>query len=102
MSTDLARDLIARYTTDAEFRERVERAPFEEKRAILEAEGFGEVRLRHLAEMLPESAGGELSDEEFAAVAGGDGTLTVATAAVTGGVTGATVGAAALAGLGVL
>lgn len=71
MSTDQARQLVQRVRDDPEFRARLEAAPSDQKRAVLESEGFGDVKLRHLSESLPESQGGELSDEEFAAVAGG-------------------------------
>lgn len=88
MSTEQARDLVRRVTSDAEFRDRLDQAPYDRKRAILSEEGYGDVRLRHVSEALPESAGGALTDEEFAAVAGA-GVTTVVT--VGGGAAGSAV-----------
>ncbi len=80
MSVDQACEFVKRYATDAEFRDRIDQAASqEERRAFMEEAGFSEVRLQHLANALPRSAGGELSEEGFAAVAGGD----AAAAAVT-------------------
>ena len=73
MSVDRARALIQRVSTDEEFARRLIEAPVEDRRQIIESAGFGDVRLSHMSEALPERAGGELSDEEFAAVAGGKG-----------------------------
>ncbi|MEO1056854.1 MAG: Nif11-like leader peptide family RiPP precursor [Actinomycetota bacterium] len=86
MSTEQAQQLIRRAMEDDAFRERIEAAPTEERRSILAAEGYGDVRLSHIAAALPTSAGGELSDEDFAAVAGSGGTAT--SAAVSGSVGG--------------
>jgi predicted ribosomally synthesized peptide with nif11-like leader len=87
MSVEQARQLIERTAADEEFRERLEAASQEDRRAILEAEGYGDVQLRHMSKALPESNGGELSDEEFAAVAGGGETtnVTISAAASAGG-----------------
>ncbi len=72
MSVDTAREFVQRYATDAEFRGRIEQAASsQERRAIMDEAGFSEVRLAHLAHALPQSSGGELSDEEFAGVTGG-------------------------------
>ncbi len=76
MSEDTARSLIQRFVNDPDFRARLESTEIAERRALIEQEGYGEVRLQHIAAVLPESAGGELSDEEFAAVAGGEITNT--------------------------
>ena len=84
MSTAQANAMIQQLLTDQDFRERLEAAPVEGKRAVLAAEGYGDVKLAHLSAVLPESSGGELTDEEFAAVAGGRGTGTLI-GTVTGG-----------------
>ncbi|MEO1056850.1 MAG: Nif11 family protein [Actinomycetota bacterium] len=86
MSVELAQGLVRRLATDADFRARLEGAATPaEGRAILRAEGFGDVALAHMSAALPEHAGGELSDEEFAAVAGGSHTTTALTIAAGGG-----------------
>ncbi|MEO1056853.1 MAG: Nif11-like leader peptide family RiPP precursor [Actinomycetota bacterium] len=72
MSDEQAAALVRRVLEDPEFARRLEATPFDERRALLRAEGYGDVRLRHVASALPESVGGELSDDEFAAVAGGN------------------------------
>ncbi len=72
VSVQQAQDLVRRVGADPDFKARLESADLADRRAILEAEGFGDVRLSHLAHALPVASGGELSDEEFAAVAGGD------------------------------
>ncbi|MEO1056851.1 MAG: Nif11-like leader peptide family RiPP precursor [Actinomycetota bacterium] len=76
MSVDAARSLVQRVTTDSDFRARLEAADVADRRTIIEEAGYGEVRLAHVAQALPQSAGGELSDDEFAAVAGGEITNT--------------------------
>jgi predicted ribosomally synthesized peptide with nif11-like leader len=100
MSVEQAQAFLKRIHEDEAFRTRVEAAPTPaDKRAILEAEGYGEVKLRHLSQVLPESMGGELSDEELQQVSGGDISMltvmsgfTAAGSAVTSGM--AVVGAA--------
>ncbi len=71
MSVDQATQFIQRVQNDAAFRQRLEHADPGDRRAILTEEGYGDMRLSHLSAALPKSHGGELSDEEFAAVAGG-------------------------------
>ena len=86
MTVEQAQALIARVVSDPDFVSRLEAAPPEQRRAILTEEGYGDVKLRHLSRALPESAGGELTDEEFAAVAGGaTGTGTVSAVSLVGG-----------------
>ena len=84
MSVDQARAFVNRVLTDPEFVERLEAAPPAERRGILTEEGYGDVRLMSLTQALPQSAGGELSDEEFAAVAGGVNTTNITWAVGTG------------------
>ena len=93
MSVEQARALVKKATTDSEFVARLERAPDSEKRAILQAEGFGDVKLAHLSEALPESSGGELSDEEFTSVVGAGSTTTISASAVSVSVVAAAAGA---------
>lgn len=70
MSVDQARALVRRLNDDPEFAERLQALPVEERRQVLESEGFGVVLKEHIdAAIYP--GGGELSDDEFAAVAGG-------------------------------
>ncbi len=76
MSDDAARALVRRLSTDTEFAERLRDLPPDERRALLDSEGYEGVRLKHMANALPESSGGELSDEEFAAVVGAGSTET--------------------------
>jgi Nif11 domain len=89
MSVEEAQQLVQRAIDDPDFRARLENASQEEKRSVLESEGYGNVTLSHVSQALPGSAGGELSDEEFAAVAGAGGNTTVSMAA--GGSVGGTV-----------
>ncbi len=88
MSDEQAAALIRRMVDDADFVARIEAAPVESRRAILREEGYGDVRLKNVAAMLPKSAGGELSDEDFAAVSGGNA---LTGAAVSGSVSGSVV-----------
>ncbi len=74
MSTEQAAALVRRVQTDGEFRTRLTDAATEDRRAILTDEGYGDVKLTHVSQALPASHGGELSDEEFAAVTGGETT----------------------------
>ncbi|MEO1058117.1 MAG: hypothetical protein AAFY28_14495 [Actinomycetota bacterium] len=76
MSTSQAQALIRRTMEDDGFARRLLEAPVEERRGILEAEGYGDVRLAHIAAVLPQSVGGELADDEFAAAVGGAHTAT--------------------------
>ncbi len=87
MSVDQARDFFQRYMTDEDFRARLDAAGSPaDRRVILNEEGFPDMRLSHVAEVLPQSVGGELSDEEFANVAGGSmGTNTFVTLTMGGG-----------------
>jgi predicted ribosomally synthesized peptide with nif11-like leader len=72
MSIQQAQAMVKRLAEDETFRQRLEAAPTpQEKRAILTAEGYGDIKLRHVSQALPTSMGGELSDEELGAVAGG-------------------------------
>ena len=72
MSIEQARAFLDRLEHDPEFRARLEgAADFDERNAIVVAEGYGEVRLNHVRDALSVSEGGELSDEELAGVAGG-------------------------------
>ncbi len=84
MSVDKAKELVGRLHQDAEFRARIEAVPREERRAIIVEEGYGDVTMTHVAGALPRSEGGELTEEEFAEVAGGGGgtyaTATIASA----------------------
>ncbi|MEO1058200.1 MAG: Nif11 family protein [Actinomycetota bacterium] len=80
MSIEQAQALIRRLNDDEEFQQRFIDTPAEDRRALLEAEGYGDVRPPHLAHTLPKSAGGELTDDEFAAVAGAGGDTSLATA----------------------
>ena len=74
MSVEQARGLLQKVAEDEEFRARLDSAPHDQKRSILAEAGFGDVKQRDISRALPDSAGGELSDEEIAAVAGdGDG-----------------------------
>jgi predicted ribosomally synthesized peptide with nif11-like leader len=86
MSVEQARALIKRLSEDEVFRQRVEDAPTPtDKRAILADAGYGDVKLRHISQALPESAGGELTDADLDLVAGGGsvnwGDVSVTTAA---------------------
>lgn len=103
MSVEKAQELLRRTASDDEFRARLEAATQDEKRAILREEGFADVKLSHVSKALPESAGGELSDEEFAAVAGGSGKTTNVTisaaASAGGGAASASIAIAAIAAL---
>jgi predicted ribosomally synthesized peptide with nif11-like leader len=72
MSAEQAQAFLKRIAEDEAFRQRLGAAPApSDKRAILTAEGYGDVRLRHFSEALPQSLGGELSDDELVEVAGG-------------------------------
>ena len=71
MSVEQARGLLQKVAEDEEFRARLDSAPHDQKRSILAEAGFGDVKLRDISMALPESAGGELSDEEMEQVAGG-------------------------------
>lgn len=77
MSVEQAKQLVKKASQDADFRAKLNAAPVADRRAILEENGFGDVKLRHMSQALPNSSGGELTDEEFAAVAGGGTTTTV-------------------------
>lgn len=79
MSVEQAKGLVEKVSSDSDFRERLEAAPVGERRTILEEHGFGDVKIAHVSGATPESNGGELSDEEFAAVAGAGNTTTVVT-----------------------
>ncbi|MEO1056324.1 MAG: Nif11-like leader peptide family RiPP precursor [Actinomycetota bacterium] len=70
MSVELATELVRRVHSDPEFRQRLQTADPADRRAILLDQGYGDIRLSHVSQALPQSSGGELSDEEFAAVAG--------------------------------
>ncbi|MEO1056852.1 MAG: Nif11-like leader peptide family RiPP precursor [Actinomycetota bacterium] len=76
MSVDQAKAVVQRFQTDPEFVARIQAAAPDERRAIIEEEGYGDVTLASLSQALPERHGGELSDEEFDAVAGGGSTGT--------------------------
>ncbi len=71
MSVEQAQAFVNRLAEDAQFRQQFVESPIEEHRAMLVEAGLGDIRLKHIAEVLPQSAGGEVSDEEFAAVTGG-------------------------------
>lgn len=77
MSVEQAKQLVKKVSQDADFRAKLDAAPIADKRAILKENGFGDVMLRHVSQALPSSSGGELTDEEFSAVAGGGATSTV-------------------------
>jgi predicted ribosomally synthesized peptide with nif11-like leader len=79
MSIEQAIALMNRAATDPEFLARLNETPVDQKRAVLVAEGYGDVKIAHLSQAIPASLGGELSDEEFAAVAGGGSTATTLT-----------------------
>jgi hypothetical protein len=81
MSVDQARALMRRMTADPDFAARLRDTPIEEKRGVLVAEGYGDVKLTHISQALPESRGGELTDEEFASVVGAGDTTTIVSAA---------------------
>ncbi len=87
MSKELVQQLVRRALEDADFRQRLEATPVSDRRALLEEEGYGDIQLHHVAQMLPRSSGGELSDEDFAAVVGAVGTSTMNSAAVSAGAT---------------
>ncbi len=74
MSVEQATELVRRVQSDPEFRQRMETADPADLRAILTEQGYGDIRLTHISQALPRSSGGELSDAEFAAVAGGGDT----------------------------
>ncbi len=101
MSVEQATEFVHRLMSDAEFREQLAEAPIGARRDLLVSAGFGDVKLSHVSEVLPTSAGGELSDDEFRAVAGGDLTtaitVTAAGSAAGGAVSGAVAAAAAVA-----
>ena len=90
MSVEQAQALVERAIRDPEFAKRLAETPIDQRRPILVEEGYGDVQLRHLSKVLPEAAGGELSDEEFAEVAGGltDKQVLGSAAAFAGGATG--------------
>ncbi|MEO1055568.1 MAG: Nif11-like leader peptide family RiPP precursor [Actinomycetota bacterium] len=71
MSIDNAQRLVQRLAGDAELSQRLANTDRDGRQAILAEEGFEPVTLRELSAVMPQSHGGELSDEEFAAVAGG-------------------------------
>lgn len=79
MSAEQARGLVQKVSEDADFRAQLEGASLAERRALLEEHGFGDIKMKHIADATPEKAGGEMSDEEFAAVAGAGNTTTIIT-----------------------
>jgi predicted ribosomally synthesized peptide with nif11-like leader len=86
MSVESAKKFIERLASDAEFRTQVESAadPVAKKKLVQEA-GF-DFDMADIAAVLPESAGGELSDAELEGVAGGLTAGETASAAVSAGV----------------
>jgi len=68
MSVESAHHLITKLGTDAAFRERVQHVAPAERTALLESYGFGDVSR---ADVESAKAGGELSDNDLQAVAGG-------------------------------
>jgi predicted ribosomally synthesized peptide with nif11-like leader len=95
VSIEQAHALIRRTAEDPDFVARLESTSVQDKRALLAAEGYGDVTLRHLSQALPESAGGELTDEEFAAVAGAGNTVTTIVSGAQSAVISATAASAA-------
>lgn len=77
MSAEQAKGLVQKVSQDADFRAQLEGASLEERRALLAENGFGDIKMKHIADATPVKAGGEMSDEEFAAVAGAGNTTTV-------------------------
>jgi predicted ribosomally synthesized peptide with nif11-like leader len=86
MSVESAKKFVERLANDAEFRAQVESAsdPLAKKK-LVQAAGY-DFDMADISAVLPQSAGGELSDAELEGVAGGVDTSAVATA-VTMGVT---------------
>ncbi len=93
MSTNRALDLLQRVASDSDFRNKLESGSADERRTILITEGYEDVKLTHVSEVLHRSAHGELTDDEMNSVAGGGHTSTEASVSI--GVWGA---AAAVAG----
>jgi predicted ribosomally synthesized peptide with nif11-like leader len=88
MATQRAKEFIQAVANNAEFKQQLELAKTrEERRAIIDAAGFGDVSKEEILEATksPNAIGqltnseveaiGELSDEELEAVAGGETTL---------------------------
>jgi predicted ribosomally synthesized peptide with nif11-like leader len=71
MSVENARTLILKLANDATFRDHIAKAPASEKKSLLAAAGFADVTPADVAAARA-SHGGELSDAELEAVAGGD------------------------------
>jgi predicted ribosomally synthesized peptide with nif11-like leader len=104
MSVESAKKFIERLSSDAEFRAQVESAsdPVTKKK-LAQAAGY-DFDMADIAAVLPQSAGGELSDAELEGVAGGlstADTVELVTNAVTLGVVSVSVvaGAAAAAAI---
>ena len=76
MSVQQAQEFLKRLIEDDEFRARLESLPVNGRRQVLIEEGYGDIQLEHLDGALPTHMGGELTDEEFNAVAGGGATKT--------------------------
>ncbi len=70
VTVENAKALLARVEREPEFAERLRALPADERRRLLDREGIGPVRAEHVEAAAP-SVGGELSEEELEAVAGG-------------------------------
>jgi predicted ribosomally synthesized peptide with nif11-like leader len=81
MSVESAKKFIERLANDAEFRAQVESAsdPVTKKK-LAQAAGY-DFDMADIAAVLPQSAGGELSDAELEGVAGGADTSMVVSSA---------------------
>jgi hypothetical protein len=82
MSVEQAQALVRRVAQDPDFVARLNELPVDQKHSALAAEGYGDVKLRHLSQALPAAAGGELTDEEFSSVVGAGDTSTISVTAV--------------------
>jgi predicted ribosomally synthesized peptide with nif11-like leader len=83
MSVESAKKFVERLANDAEFRAQVESAPDPAtKKKLVQAAGY-DFDMADISAVLPQSAGGELSDAELEGVAGGSADTSMAVTAYT-------------------
>ena len=82
-SDDAAKALVQRLSADSDLAEQLIGLPIEDRRKLLDSEGYEGVRRAHMANVLPQSSGGELSNEEVASVIGSGVPATLETVAAT-------------------
>jgi predicted ribosomally synthesized peptide with nif11-like leader len=79
MSVESAKKFVERMLSDAEFRAEVEAKPDPlSKRQFVQSAGY-DFDMADIAAVMPQSAGGELSDQELEGVAGGINTAILTT-----------------------